>query len=131
MNTQQIILTALTVVLIPALVAEVRYRIRCAHRMGEIESFVSFLKSYLLKNAVLEFHSPDPAHRQTDLIIERLVGGEELAGHEIDALVQRIATEAHSADEKKRRLQATTTLALMDEFIDAVRLSPSVFSDYE
>jgi hypothetical protein len=131
MSTEQIILTVATVVLIPALIAEVRYRTRCAQRFSEIESFITFLKVYLLKNAVLEFHSPDPRHRRTDKIIERLVEGEELAADEIDALVQRIQSEAHSAEDKKRRLQATTTLALMDEFIDAVRLPPSVFTDYE
>lgn len=128
-----IIIACASLVIIPTVVAEVRYRMRCSTRLGKIESFVEFLQDYMLKSAVLEFHSPDPAHYKTDRIIEKLVGDQELAPEEIDSLVNRIATEAKHGDDQKQRLRATATLILLGEFMDAVlqKKSMNVLRDFE
>lgn len=130
--TEKIVFTAIGMVLIPLIVAEFRWRNRMTARMHDTEAFIGFLKAYLLKNAVLEFHSPDPQHKAADRVIERLVEGEELQPEEVDTLVKRIATEAKHADDTKRRLQAQTALVLMDEFMESVTGHKyTAFSEFE
>jgi hypothetical protein len=133
MSKEEIILTVVTAALVPLAVAEFRYRTALIRRLEKTVSFIEFLKAYLLKNAVLEFHSPDPAHRRTDRIIEKLVEDKELSNNEIEALVDRIKTEALTAEDKKRRLQAASTLVIIDEFMDAVvnRKAPTALSEFE
>lgn len=132
MSWQAIIPIAVTAVLIPLIVAEFRWRTRLVERLQKGEAFHDFLKTYLLKNAVLEFHSPDPRHREADKAIERLVEGQELTVEEIHTMVERIKAEATSAGEKKRRLQAATTLVLMDEFMESVTGQKyTAFIDYQ
>ena len=132
MATSQWLALALTAIIIPVVVAEVRYRTKLAARLQGHDAFIEFLKTYLLKNAVLEFHSPDPQHKASDKAIERLVEGKELTAEEIDALAHRIHAEAKFADDTKRRLQAQTTLVLMDEFLEAVTgRTYTAFSDFE
>ena len=133
MTKEQIFLTIFTVVLIPAIIAEVRYRIRLSSRLLQMESLLGFLQTYLLKNAVLEFHSPDPRHKRTDDIIEKLVEGKELEAREVTELVDKIKTEAVESDDKKRRLQAQQALWLVDKFLDEVqrKAAPTAIADFD
>ena len=119
-------------VLIPLAVADFRWRLRMVKQGNDHEAFINFLKAYLLKNAVLEFHSPDPQHKDADEVIERLVEGKELRADEVAVLVRRIEAEAIHAEESKQRLKAQTTLVLMDEFMEAVTgHSYTAFSEFE
>jgi hypothetical protein len=130
--TERIIFAVAGLVLIPLIVADMRWRSRMAKQANDHEAFIGFLKAYLLKNAVLEFHSPDPKHKAADRAIERLVEGKELQPEEIKTLVHRIETEAVAAEDTKRRLQAQTALVLMDEFMEAVTGHKyTAFADYE
>src|SRR6476620_4867620 len=110
MTLTQIAFTIATAVLIPMIVAEFRWRSRLLTRVQNAEAFIDFLKAYLLKNAVLEFHSPDPKHKDSDRVIERLVEGEELSAEEIGTLARRIESVAKYSEDAKRRLRATETL---------------------
>lgn len=87
-------------------------------RMVKVEAFIEFLKTYMLKSAVLDFHSPEPQHKRTDSIIERLVEDKELKPEEIDALADRIKDEAKHADDKAKRMKAILTLGLLSELLD-------------
>ncbi len=130
--TEKIVFAVVGMILIPLIVAEFRWRSKMMARLHDTEAFIGFLKAYMLKNAVLEFHSPDPRHKAADRAIERLVEGEELNADEIETIADRIKGVAHTADDKKRRLQAQTTLILMDEFMEAVTGHKfTAFSDYE
>lgn len=114
------ILAVLSLILIPLFIAEFRYRTRCSKRFSDIEGFHLFLKTYLLKDAVLKFHSPDPRHREADSVIEKLITNKELHPDDVDVLVTRIKERAINAEDKRERLQAAATLYLMDEFMEAV-----------
>lgn len=130
--TEKIIFAVAGMVLIPLVVAEFRWRARMMSRLHETEAFISFLKAYLLKNAVLEFHSPNPEHKEADRAIERLVEGKELSAEEIKTMARRIENEATAAEDTKRRLQAQTALVLMDEFMEAVTGHKyTAFSEFE
>lgn len=102
-------------------------------RVAKAETRLEFLVQFLMKDAVLSFHSPDPKHKAADTVIERLVQGEELGADEIDVLADRIKEVAHHGEDKAARLKASLTLALMDEFIEAVtkRKSPDVFAEFK
>lgn len=102
-----------------------------AERVAKQESRLDLMVQFFLKGAVLDFHSPAERHKAADGVIERLVQGEELQPEEIDLLVDRIKDEAHHAEDKARRLKATVTLALLDEFIESVasRKSSDVLRD--
>lgn len=130
--TEKIVFAAIGMVLIPLIVAEFRWRNRTTDRLVKTEEFIGFLKAYLLKNAVLEFHSPNPEHKEADRAIERLVEGKELSAEEIKTMARRIEREATGAEDTKRRLQAQTALVLMDEFMEAVTGHKyTAFSEYE
>jgi len=130
--TEKIVFGVATAIVIPLIVAAYRWATKMNARMQDTEAFIGFLKAYLLKNAVLEFHSPDPRHRDSDRAIERLVEGEELSAEEVDAMTRRIQDVAKTADDKKRRLKAQTTLVLMDEFMESVTgRKYTAFSEFE
>lgn len=111
MDAKQVILTVVTAILIPAVIAEVRFRIRWAARLNKIEEFHSFLKTYLLKDAVLTYRSnPNP---KTDQIIDKIVAGEPVSENEVRQLKEKIERIATSADDKKQQAKAEATLELM------------------
>lgn len=111
MSGQQIILTVVTAILIPAVIAEVRFRIRWASRLNKIEEFHSFLKTYLLKDAVLTYRSnPNP---KTDKIIDKIVAGEPVSENEVEQLKAKIEGIAANSDDRKQQAKAEATLELM------------------
>lgn len=120
MDSDKLIYGVATAVLTALIVGAWRWGAKLTDRVKDTEAFIGFLKAYLLKNAVLEFHSPNPAHKEADKVIERLVQGEDLSAHEIGTLARRIETVAKTSEDAKRRLRATETLVLMDEFMEAV-----------
>lgn len=116
MSKEQIILTAVTVILIPSVIAEVRHRTRMAARLIKMESMIEFLQQYLLKNAVLEFHNnPNP---KTDKIIEKINAGEEVSETELKQLQEKLEDIAENAPDTRKQLKAQATLELMEKIFD-------------
>ncbi len=115
MTTDQIILTAISVVVVPCVVAEVRYRVRLQNRLIKIEEFNSFVSRFLLKNAVLEFHNnPNP---QTDRIIEKINADEPITHEEMEELTAKLKRVA-GGDDTKKKFKAEATLELMKWIFD-------------
>lgn len=119
MDTWQIVLTATTAIMIPAIIAEVRYRSAQRRRFEEQEKALAklglqleFLERYLLKNAVLEFHNnPNP---KTDKIIEKLNADEPISNEEMAALKNKLKDLAEHAPERKKQLRAQNALELIE-----------------
>lgn len=132
MEPRQIFFGVATTILTAALIGAWRWGAKLTQRVQDTESFIGFLKAYLLKNAVLEFHSPNPDHKASDQVIERFVGGEQLSAEDIGTLARRIETVAKTSEDEKRRLKATETLVLMAEFMESVTGHKyTAFSEYE
>lgn len=109
-------LTIATAIVIPALIAEVRYRSRMGSRVGKLESMLEFLQTYLLKNAVLEFHNnPNP---KTDKIIEKINAGEKVTEGELEQLKQKLEGIVENAPDTRKKLKAERTLELMEKIFD-------------
>lgn len=101
-------------------------------RCTKLETKLEFLTTFLLKDAVVKFHQPHEGFDRSDRAIEKIIGDEELEPEEIDALVDHIKAVAHGGADKRDRLQATTTLLLLDEFMDSVVLrKPNVLREYD
>lgn len=101
-------------------------------RCTKLETKLDLIIQFAFKNAVLDFHSPDPAHKKSDTAIERLVQGEELSTEEIKAITERIKTVVVGGEDSATRLKAELTLAMMDEFIGVIGAqSKSAVSELE
>ena len=115
MTEEQVILTVFgslfTIVLVPLCVNVFR-RLRELERYAVVSGeFHAFLKTYLLREAVLTFHSnPNP---DTDKIIEKIGKGERPTKEEYQKLEDKIRTIAETASEKKQRLKAESVLELL------------------
>src|ERR1043165_3522273 len=99
--TEKIFLGVATALLTTVLIGAWRWGTRLTQRVQDTESFITFLKAYLLKIAVLEFHSPDPKHKESDPAIDRFIGREELTPEEIGTLARRIETVALTSEDAK------------------------------
>lgn len=114
MTNEQIIATVFTVILVPAVIAEVKHRLRQAERIGKLESTLGFLQLYLLKNAVLEFHNnPNP---ETDKIIEKINAGEQISETELGKLKDKLTDIAENTPDMRKKLRAERTLELIKSF---------------
>lgn len=116
MTKEQIILAALSLILIPAAIAEVRHRIRVAAWMTQMQEWRTFIQAYLLKNAVLEFHNnPNP---ETDKIIEKINDGEAVTQTEMEQLHKKLEGIAKNAPDTRKQLKAQNTLDLMEKIFE-------------
>jgi len=123
MSKETIILTGLSLVLAPLCVSAFRRLRALENWQAKAEEFHGFLKTYLLREAVLTFQSnPNP---DTDKIIEKITKGDRVTREEFAKLEEKIQNVAQNADEQKRRLKAESALELLrwafeGEFQDSV-----------
>ena len=123
MTLEQIVLAGLSLVLIPAVIAEVRYRSaqrtkfeELSDRIQKIESFIEFIQQYMLKRAVLEFHNnPNP---DTDEIIEKINRGDNVTVDELRRLHDKVTRVKETTDDTKKHYRAQSTLDLMDQIFE-------------
>lgn len=120
METTTIILTVMTAILVPAVIAEVRYRSaqrkkfeEQGDRLTKIESFIGFMQTYMLKGAVLEFHG-NP-NKETDEIIEKINADQPVSEEELNILKTKLQNVAAGTPDKKKQLKAERTLELLDK----------------
>lgn len=111
MTGEQIALTIFGIVLVPVTVSAFARIRKLEVQAAANQEFNDFLKHYLLREAVLTYHSnPNP---DTDKIIEKIGQGEAVTAAEYQQLEDKIRHVAETAEAKAQRLKAESALDLL------------------
>lgn len=111
MTKEQIFLGVITIVLVPLCISAFARLRKLEQGQAKTDEFNTFLKTYLLREAVLTFHS-NP-NKETDAIIEKISAGETVTQEEYEKLEKKIKDVAENAEEQKKRLRAQSALELL------------------
>lgn len=116
MTKEQIALAVITIVLVPLTVNIFKRLRELEECITRAETFIKFLQTYMLKEAVLQFRSnPNP---DTDKIIDKIQNGEPVTEQEAEQLREKIQKIADNAPDPQKQSKAQNTLELMDKIFD-------------